>query len=84
MQYNLSELKKGILTRKKTIYNATMSYHQFENFENIGTEEIQIDANIKLSERINQFIQQNTYLHSLNLFSVNFSNKTYSCSYLYS
>ena len=30
-----------------------MSYHQFQIFEKIGTEESQIDAGIELSERVN-------------------------------
>ena len=38
-----------------------MSYHQFQMFEKIGTEESQIDASIELSERINLFVKQNTY-----------------------
>ena len=37
-----------------------MSYHQLQLFEKIGTEESQIDASIRLSERINLFIKQNT------------------------
>ena len=41
-----------------------MSYHQFQIFEKIGTEESQIDASIELSERINLCIQQNTYFLS--------------------
>ena len=48
MQYDLSELKKVGLSRKH-IYNATMSYHQFQIFEKIGTEESQIDTSIELS-----------------------------------
>ena len=40
-----------------------MSYNQFQIFEN-GTEELQIDVIIKLSERINLFIEQNKYFFS--------------------
>ena len=40
-----------------------MSYHQSQSLEN-RTEELQIDANIDLSERINLFIEQNTYFFS--------------------
>ena len=40
-----------------------MSYHQFQILEN-GTEELQIDVIIDLSERINLFIEQNTYFFS--------------------
>ena len=41
-----------------------MSYHQFQIFEKIGTEESQIDTSIKLSESVNQLIKQNTYFLS--------------------
>ena len=41
-----------------------MSYHQFQIFEKIGTEESQIDTSIGLSERVNLFIKQNTYFLS--------------------
>ena len=41
MQYDLSELKKKC-DFKENIYNATMSYHQIQIFEKIGTEESQI------------------------------------------
>ena len=37
-----------------------MSYHQFQIFEKIGTEKLQIDINKELSERINLVIKQNT------------------------
>ena len=45
-----------------------MSYHQLQIFEKIGTDELQIDTGIELSERINLFIKQNTYFlcNSLN------------------
>ena len=51
-------------TLKKNIYNATMSYHQFQIFEKIGTEESQVDTSIELSERVNLLIKQNTYFLS--------------------
>ena len=38
-----------------------MSYHQFQMFEKIGTEESQIETSIELSETVNLFIKQNTY-----------------------
>ena len=41
-----------------------MSYHQFQIFEKIGTEESQLDASIELSERIKLFVKQNTYFLS--------------------
>ena len=41
-----------------------MSYHQFQVFEKIGTEESQIDTSIELSERVNLLIKQNTYFLS--------------------
>ena len=41
-----------------------MSYHQFQIFEKIGTEESQIDTSIELSERVNLSIKQNTYFLS--------------------
>ena len=41
-----------------------MSYHQFQIFEKIGTEESQIDTSIELSERVNLLIKQNTYFLS--------------------
>ena len=41
-----------------------MSYHQFQIFEKIGTEESQIAASIELSERTNLFVKQNTYFLS--------------------
>ena len=37
-----------------------MSYHHFQIFEKIGTDESQIDACIALSEIINLFIKLNT------------------------
>ena len=37
-----------------------MSYHQFQMFEKIGTEESQIETSIELSEIVNLFIMQNT------------------------
>ena len=40
-----------------------MPYHQFQNFEMIGTEESQIDTSIELSKRVNLIIKQNTYFH---------------------
>ena len=46
------------------VYNATMSYHQFQIFEKVGTEESQIDNSIELSERVNLLIKQNTYFLS--------------------
>ena len=39
-----------------------MSYHQFQMFEKIGTEESQIETRIELSETVNLFIKQNTYI----------------------
>ena len=39
-----------------------MSYHQFQMFEKIGTEESQIETSIELSETVNLFIKQNTYI----------------------
>ena len=39
-----------------------MPYHQFHSFEKITTEELQIDTNIELSERINLIIKQNISL----------------------
>ena len=44
-----------------------MSYHQFQIFEKIGTEESQIDTSIELSERVNLLIKQNTYFLSNSL-----------------
>ena len=41
-----------------------MSYHQFQMFEKIGTEESQIETSIELSETVNLFIKQNTYFLS--------------------
>ena len=41
-----------------------MSYHQFQIFEKIGTEESQIDTTIELSEIVNLLIKQNTYFLS--------------------
>ena len=41
-----------------------MSYHQFQMFEKIGTEESQIETSIELSEIVNLFIKQNTYFLS--------------------
>ena len=41
-----------------------MSYHQFQMFEKIGTEESQIETSIELSETVNLFINQNTYFLS--------------------
>ena len=41
-----------------------MSYHQLQLLEKIGTEESQIDVSIELSEKINLFINQNTYFLS--------------------
>ena len=41
-----------------------MSYHQFQMFEKIGTEESQIETSIELSETVNLFIMQNTYFFS--------------------
>ena len=41
-----------------------MSYHQFQIFEKIRTEESQIDTSIELSERVNLLIKQNTYFLS--------------------
>ena len=41
-----------------------MLCHQFQIFENIGTEVSQIDDRIKLPERINLFVKQNTYVLS--------------------
>ena len=41
-----------------------MSYHQFQIFEKIGTEESQIDTSIELSEKVNLLIKQNTYFLS--------------------
>ena len=64
MQYDLSELKKKC-DFKENIYNATMSYHHFQIFEKIGTEESHIDTSIELSERVNLSIKQNTYIHLL-------------------
>ena len=40
-----------------------MSYHQFQIFEKIRTEESQIDTSIELSERVN-LLKQNTYFLS--------------------
>ena len=56
---------RSIRTKKKwdfkeNIYNATMSYHQFQIFEKIGTEESQIDT----KSRVNLLIKQNTYFLS--------------------
>ena len=42
-----------------------MSYHQFQIFEKIGTEESQIVTSIELSERVNLLIKQNTYMYFL-------------------
>ena len=42
-----------------------MSYHQFQMFEKIGTEESQIETSIELSETVNLFIKQNTYFLSM-------------------
>ena len=41
-----------------------MSYHQFQMFEKIGTEESQIETSIELSDTVNLFIKQNTYFLS--------------------
>ena len=41
-----------------------MSYHQFQMFEKIGTEESQIETSIELSETVNLFIKQNIYFLS--------------------
>ena len=41
-----------------------MSYHQFQMFEKIGTEESQIETSIELSEIVNLSIKQNTYFLS--------------------
>ena len=41
-----------------------MSYHQFQMFEKIGTEESQIETSIELSEIVNLFIKQNTYTYT--------------------
>ena len=41
-----------------------MSYHQFQMFEKIGTEELQLETSIELSETVNLFIKQNTYFLS--------------------
>ena len=41
-----------------------MSYHQFQIFEKIGTDESQIDTSIELSERVNLLIKQNTFFIS--------------------
>ena len=41
-----------------------MSYHHFQIFEKIETEESQIDTSIELSERVNLLIKQNTYFLS--------------------
>ena len=41
-----------------------MSYHQFQMFQKIGTEESQIETSIDLSETVNLFIKQNTYFLS--------------------
>ena len=41
-----------------------MSYHQFQMFEKIGTEESQIETSIELSKTVNLFIKQNTYFLS--------------------
>ena len=41
-----------------------MSYHQFQMFEKIKTEESQIETSIELSETVNLFIKQNTYFLS--------------------
>ena len=38
-----------------------MSFHQFQIFEKIRTEESQIDTSIELSERVYLLIKQNTY-----------------------
>ena len=37
-----------------------MSYHQFQIFEKVGTEESQINTSIELSERVNLFMKQNS------------------------
>ena len=41
-----------------------MSYHQFQIFEKIGTNESEIDTSIELSERVNLLIKKNTYFLS--------------------
>ena len=41
-----------------------MSYHRFQIFEKIGTEESQIVTSIELSEIVNLLIKQNTYFLS--------------------
>ena len=41
-----------------------MSYHQFQMFEKIGTEESQLETSIELSETLNLFIKQKTYFLS--------------------
>ena len=41
-----------------------MSYHQFQIFEKIRTEESHIDTSIELSERVSLIIKQNTYFLS--------------------
>ena len=41
-----------------------MSYHQFQIYEKIGTEETQIETSIELSKRVNLFIKQNKYFLS--------------------
>ena len=59
--------KKGDFKENIIIYNATMSYHQFQMFEKIGTEESPIETSIELSETVNLFIKQNTYFLSNSL-----------------
>ena len=60
-----------------------MSYHQFQIFEKIGTEESQIDTSIKLSERVNQLIKQNTYFLSNPQGDFIFSCTNFSLALLY-
>ena len=51
-----------------------MSYHQFQMFEKIGTEESQIETSIELSETVNLFIKQNTYFLSNSPIELSFTN----------
>ena len=60
-----------------------MSYHHFQMFEKIGTEESQIETSIKLSETVNLFIKQNTYFLSISLNDLILSCMNISLALLY-